>query len=534
MGIGLALRVTVSVAYRPVLLFPDSFGYLSHTVPFQLQWSRPGGYLAFLWPILQLTDSRYPIPALQHLMGLALAAGCYAFLLRRGIPRWGATLAVLPVLLDPLQLVLEHYLLSDVLFELLLVAACLVVLWKPRPGPGALLAAGVLVAAATLTRSAGSLVIVAFVVALVCLRVGWRRLLVFLLAALVPLAGYATAFHQEFGRWTLTAAGPRFLYARLAPIVQCDAVQLPEPERALCPSEPIDQRRVINYYIWGHRQAPQWTVKPPRGTTQLAMVRDYDRRVVRDEPWVYARSVIGHFALGFAPTRTGGIPGNPADHWLFEDHYWVLDGVIAQGLRPPSAKAGTSYDPATASFLAGYRRWLWTPGPLLAVLLLAGLAAAFGLGRARRSGDRVATGLLVACCVVPLATGAAVAGFSWRYQLPQLPLLPVAGALGLAALVRGRAPGRAVTPPVRVLDTLTSRMIRALPRGSARVLARGQTTGRSQLAVAATLGACAGSASGAAAAWSGWADRLHSAAGGAVVAVLVVTMLLVSRGCANR
>jgi hypothetical protein len=531
---GLALRITVMVAYRPVLLFPDSFDYLSHAVPFQLQWARPGGYLAFLWPILQLTDSRYPIPVLQHLMGLGLAVACYLFLLRRGIPRWGATLAVLPVLLDPLQLVLEHYLLSDALFELLLVGACLAVLWKPRPGVGALLAAGLLVAAATLTRSAGSLVIVAFVVALACLRIGWRRMLVFLLAALVPLAGYATEFHREHGQWSLTAAGPRFLYARLAPIVHCDAVRLPQPERALCPREPIDQRRVINYYIWGRHQAPQWTVQPPPGTTQLAMVDDYDRRVVRSQPWVYARSVIGQFALGFAPTRTGGIPGNPADHWLFEDHYWVLDDIIAQGLRPASAEAGTSYDPGAASFLAGYRRWLWTPGPLLALLLVAGLAAAFGLGRARRSGDRVATGLLVACCVVPLVTGAAVAGFSWRYQLPQVPLLPVAGALGVAALVRGRAPGRMVSPPVRVLDTVTAGVLRVLPGRASRLAATGRTGARAGTVVAVVLGACAGILSGAAAAWSGWADRTLSAAGGAVVATVVVTMLLVARRRAAR
>ena len=535
--LGLALRVTVMVAYRPVLLFPDSFGYLSHAVPFHLQWARPGGYLAFLWPILQLTDSRYPIPALQHLMGLALAVACYAFLLRRGIPRWGATLAALPVLLDPLQLVLEHYLLSDVIFELLLVGACLLLLWKPRPGPGALLAAGLAVAAATLTRGAGTLVLVVFVVALVCLRVGWRRMLVFLLAALVPLAGYATEFHREHGRWSLTSAGPRFLYARLAPIVHCDGVRLPSSERGLCPREPIGQRRVINYYIWGHRQAPQWTVQPPPGTSQLAMVADYDRRVVRSQPWVYGRSVIGHFALGFAPTRTVEVPGNPADHWLFEDHYWVLDDIIAQGLRPPSAEAGTSSDPAAASFLAGYRRWLWTPGPLLALLLVTGLAAAFGLRRARWSGDRVATGLLVACCVVPLATGAAVAGFSWRYQLQQLPLLPVAGALGLAALVRGRRAGRTVDPPVRVLDTMAERVVRMLPRGLAGAAGRGAASGRTSAvvaavvaaAVAAVVAACVGAVSGALAAWSGWVDRPLAVAGGAAVGITIAVMLLVSR-----
>ncbi len=502
--LGLALRVTAMVAYRPVLLFSDSFVYLQHTVPFHLQWQRPGGYLAFLWPILHFGGSLYTVPVLQHLFGLGLAVACYAFLLRRGLPRWGATLAVLPLLLDPLQLVLEHYLLSDTLFELLLVGACLVVLWKPRPGAVAMLAAGVLVAAATLTRGAGTLLVVVFLVALVCLRVGWRRLVVFLLAVLIPVAGYTVEFHREYGQYAVTTAGARFVYARLAPIVHCGAVELPRYEEPLCPGGPVDQRKVINYYIWGHHRAPQWTVPPPRGMTQLQMVKDYDKRVVRSQPWVYARSVIGQFALGFAPTRTVGIGGNPASHWLFENHYWPLDDMIARGLQPRSNLQGTSDDPAAAAFLTGYRRWLWTPGPLMAALLLAGLIAASGVGRARRSGDRIAIGLLLASCLVPLVTGAAVAGFSWRYQLPQVPLLPVAGALAVAALARGRAPGREGADR---------------PRAAA----------AAQPAMAVLAGVACGSASGAAAAWSGWAAAVPAGYGGAVVGALVTGMLLVAR-----
>jgi len=35
--------------------------------------------------------------------------------------------------------------------------------------------------------------------------------------------------------------------------------------------------------------------------------------------------------------------------------------------------------------------------------------------------------------------------FSWRYQLPAVVLLPLAGALGMTALVRGR-PSRSAAP----------------------------------------------------------------------------------------
>lgn len=530
-----AVRVTVMVAYRPVLLFPDSFGYLRHTIPFRLMWQRPAGYQALLWPLVHLPHWRYLVPALQHLMGLGLAIACYAFLVRRGLPRWGATLAVLPLLFDPLQLVLEHYLLSDTLFELLLVGACLLLLWHPRPGYWAMALAGLAMAGATLTRGAGTLIILVFVIALLCLRVGWRRMVTFLVAAIIPLGVYSVAYHQQYGSYAITSAGPRFLYARLATIVRCHPLQLPSYERPLCPQGPPRDREVINWYIWGHQRAPQWQVPPPPGMTQLQMVKDYDKRVVRQQPLVFTRSVITHFAMGFAPSRAVHIGGNPSEHWLFEDHYWVLDRLIKNGFQPPSARAGTSSNHAAATFMTRYRTHLWTPGPLLALLGLVGLVAAFGVGRSRWSGDRVAIGLLLGACLVPLATGAAVSGFSWRYQMPQLPMLPLAGALGIAALGRGRAPGRTVDTPLRLLDSTAAALARLpMPAGLRSGLERGCERGVVQWLLALLAGVAAGVVSGLVVVRSGWADPAHCAGGGLVVGVVVTVLLLVSRAHAAR
>ena len=81
-----------------------------------------------------------------------------------------------------------------------------------------------------------------------------------------------------------------------------------------------------------------------------------------------------------------------------------------------------------------------TPGPVLAACAVAALAAAAGLGRARRSGLRVAAWTFAGLCLVVLVTAAMGSQFSWRYQLPQLVLLPPAGALGLTALLRRDLP----------------------------------------------------------------------------------------------
>jgi len=85
-------------------------------------------------------------------------------------------------------------------------------------------------------------------------------------------------------------------------------------------------------------------------------------------------------------------------------------------------------------------------------LLLAGIAGIV-TGRGRRGqGDR---GLALACLLitgtaVSVLLGADLYEFSWRYQLPALVTLPVAGALGAtalaAALARRRRRAAAPTP----------------------------------------------------------------------------------------
>jgi hypothetical protein len=101
---------------------------------------------------------------------------------------------------------------------------------------------------------------------------------------------------------------------------------------------------------------------------------------------------------------------------------------------------GPVVDRPVAAWLTGYQHLGHTPGPLLAAGAVLALLAVAGVGRARRSGLRVAAWTFASLCLVTLVTAAMSSTFSWRYQLVQLPLLPPAGALGLAALLGRRAP----------------------------------------------------------------------------------------------
>jgi hypothetical protein len=521
---GIVIRVVVGLAYRPAILFYDSNGYLTVAAHPALGTLRPIGYSLLLWPLRTLVPgSLEPIVVVQHALGLLVAVACYAFLVRRGLPPWGATLATLPLLLDPLQLVLEHYVLSDVAFEAMLVAACLLLLWKERPTVVLLVGAGLTAGSCALVRGAGTFLLVAFLVAVVCLRVGWVRVVVFGVAAILPIAVYATAYHSKYGVYALSQSGSRFLYARLAPLVRCDDPQLhlPPYEKMLCPRHPVGSRPSSDYYMWGHHKGPAYHVVPPPGMTTEQVLGDFSKRVVRAQPAAFAEAVLADFGRGFLPSRTYDVPGFPSRYWLFRDHYWMLE---TRDWQPRAA-------PGPAGFLQTYREVLWTPGPLNALLLLASAAAAIGVGRARRCGDRVAIALIAGSGTLTLVTTAAVSGFSWRYQLPQLALFPVAGALAVAALARGPAPGRPAAPaPLRLLDRAAGLVAARSP-----VLRRAHERGWLAALLALVVGAVVAFLVAVGAVGSGWFRRVPGGVAGLASGLVVMVWLVVTqrRGAAG-
>jgi hypothetical protein len=108
--------------------------------------------------------------------------------------------------------------------------------------------------------------------------------------------------------------------------------------------------------------------------------------------------------------------------------------LAALGFKAPAVRDGP------AAFLADYGRWFYVPGPVLAaglVVAVAGLA----VGTRRRGTPKTtrdACLLFTLSAVLVLIPPAVFATFDWRYQLPQLSLIPVAAVLGAAMLGNGR------------------------------------------------------------------------------------------------
>jgi hypothetical protein len=431
---GVALRVVTLLAYRPALIYWDTTRYLENVADLVPHSVRPLGYPAFL-AALPIEHSLAVVALVQHGMGIAMAAVLYALLVRLGVARWLAALATLPVLLDAYQLNIEQYVLSETLFELLVVAAAALVLWGPRPGVARSAGAGLALAAAALTRGSGLLLLAPVLVAVLALRPRPAALAALVLGCAAPLAGYAAWYDSLYGSYSLTGYGGRFLYARVAPFADCTRFAVPSDERRLCPVEPLGQRPTVEDFMWSHDVSPVYRIHRDR----QARAGAFAKRVIRHQPLDYARVVAGDFLRAFAPTRTERPGELPISRWQFQLRYPIYRAETTAVIRAHGGTRG-QVDLPLARFLRGYQRFAYVPGPVLGTALVAALLAALGLGRARDPRLRAAAFLLAALGATVLLTAVAVNQFTWRYWLPELVLLPPAGALAVSALMGRRSP----------------------------------------------------------------------------------------------
>jgi 4-amino-4-deoxy-L-arabinose transferase-like glycosyltransferase len=429
--LGAALRGVVLAAYHPALIFPDSVRYLQYAHNFiDGRWSpdalRQSGYSVLIIPVAALHDL-WLIPLTQHLAGLATAVLVYAVLIRLGARTWLAALATIPVLFDPLQLVLEQYVLTDVWTMVLIIGALVLLVWR-RDGPTLPRAAmaGLLLGVAVTFRDQELIMIVPAALYVLLLR-GRRliRLAALIGCFLVPVVGYLGWFAAAHGPWNFTTFDGAFLYGRVADFADCRGLNLPAYERPLCPAEPPAQR-VADFYTWDP-ESPQWTFTPPAGRSRDVVVRDFSLRILRHQPAAYAEAVVRDFGYGFSAVRGAGPERYSPAYLQFQTTIRPDKAAYASigklGYQAPEIRSGP------AAFLAPYGRWFYLPGPLFA----AGLVLALG-GLVFGRGDRKALLLFTVSSVTILLPPAMFATFDWRYQLPQLSLIPVAAVLGADAI----------------------------------------------------------------------------------------------------
>ena len=464
---GLALRVLTEVAYRPALLYIDSAKYLVGSGG-----TAPEGYQVLLLRPLVPVGGLALVAAVQHAFGLAIAIAVYALLIRRRVPRWAAALAAAPVLLDAYQLQLEQTVMPDVLFETMIAAGLLLLLWPRPPGRKGLwpVAAGALVLGATATvREIGGVLIVPTVIFALATARRRRTGRATLATAcfVLPVFGYMAAAYFVTGHFGLASNGPAPEYGRAAAAADCATLTIPADERALCPS---GARTLALGGIDGllhNPQSPGHTVPVPPGTTRAHLLAGFSLSVFRQQPLRVAASIASDSVRLFALTRDGDPEITSIARWQFQTFYptyphrYTMAAFTRLARQYGSGGDLVAVKPA-ATVLRDYQLGGgYTPGPLYAAGLVAGLLGSLaGLAgrRALTAEDKelAAACLLVTLSAVVLLLSSDAYEFSWRYQLPAVVMLPVAGALGLTVLAGRINRARASTQALTAVQTSTA------------------------------------------------------------------------------
>ncbi len=448
-------RVLAMLGFQPALLFRlDSYDYLSGAVHPSPNLINVSGYSLFLW-LLRPLHSLIIVVAVQHAMGLAVAVMAYALLRRHGLAARGATLATLPVLFDPGQLVAEQLVMADLLAMTLIMAGLTVLLIRRVLSLPAIVAAGLLVGASATVRPTALPLVVLVPGYLLLRRAGWRRAAgwlrggVALAAGLVPVLGYLTWFAAVHGSFTMTDSDGLFLWSRTMSFANCAVIRPPENLRPLCPgaqpgalAQPTPSLRPQPItYLWDHR-AWQWQHSPPEsvpGTAAFTPAKNgralrFAIRAIETQPFAYLGVVARDSLRPFTMASALRFPGyQPSTASLPKaDRNYAIGAIQAytgttQGIAGDlSSGLGTRLQQPYAAIMDEYQRFVYLPGPVLALILLAGLAG--GLMPRRRTAEGA---FLWISAVVLMILPTAEHEYDYRYILPSVPLACAAAALAL-------------------------------------------------------------------------------------------------------
>ena len=376
------VRIIVMLGYPGARLIPDSRDYVLVALRMQPFLFRPSGYSAMLW-LLRPFHSLAVVIGIQHAMGLGIGVAGYALLRRKGLPGWGATLAMVPVLLSAYALQVEHFLLSDTLFALLVMIAVVAVMWWPDPPLWICALAGLALAAATLVRSQGLPLLVVFLACLLIRFARWRTIvgvLVMCAAFVIPVATYAEWFESVHGTFRITNGDGAFLYAAATAFADCAKIKPPAAEHRLCLNVPVSKRAYPAFYVWTGgplRAVPGGLF----GNLADKLGTDFTLRAIRAQPLDYLRVVWRYFWEDFRLNKDI----HATDALQRESALDKMEEMFPTTIPGPPAFAVPfydAYDPAGpdlrviqpyAGWIRDYQRVIVVSGPLLGVILLTGL-----------------------------------------------------------------------------------------------------------------------------------------------------------------
>jgi hypothetical protein len=403
--VGAIIRVAVARMGVPSV-YQDSLIYLrlAKNAPFGFSALRPNGYPLLIRVLSVGTGNLRWITDLQHVAGLALGVLVYLLLVRLGTRRWLAAVAVAVVVIDAYGVALETDVLSETFFTVS-VTASVVLVAATRRGTPALVASGLLLALAVVTRAVGIFAVPVWLAYVGLLGLGWRRALVAVAAVVVPVLGYCTFHSVHGGSFGFTDGDGWFLYAKVGPIIDCSHAHVPPATLSLCHGPTVSDP---DFYLFSRASPAQQLFFGPVGDVDVdtaitpasdRLLRDFSLGVIRAHPLAYMRLVSSDVVHYLGPKKA------PVELSLYGSHGSLEDR---------------------------YGRYVHVPWWLVPA------ATAVALGAlVTRQAHRLEIGLLVGMAWALLVGSSATAGFNPRYTIPLVPLLVCAAALGAEVLVAG-------------------------------------------------------------------------------------------------
>jgi 4-amino-4-deoxy-L-arabinose transferase-like glycosyltransferase len=464
----LALAVRLAFAFRaPPFVTNDSLSYLLpgfdliHGAGFAPILKRPPLYPLFVGGVMgAFGEELRAVMLAQHLLGVATVLLTYGIGRLLFGPLGGIVGALLTALSGPV-IVTEHYLMSEGLFTVLLLAGLLAYLAGVSRGcdrggldaraPSGALAwlalAGVLLGLAALTRPIAQLVLVLLVVALPLLLPRWRPALLggAVMVALFGLTVLPWMVRNQAVQGTFAIAGGsgEGLAVRTIRYDQRFDFSPPpggDPDRTLARARKIyrDEAGDGSAFELARRLHDELGLSEVEADR---LMRTIALQAIMRQP--------GYYLLGTADMLVQTSVGRPV---RLRQDWQPWRGIVWEERARPLLPEPTAVE--ERSFGAAERLvTLYDPArvaPLLALLVLLGIVG----GALRGQRTVLLVGLVVGSL---LLAGAALIGIEWRYRFPLDPLVNTLAAGGLVLLAGLAQAGwrRLPLPPWRDRPTIT-------------------------------------------------------------------------------
>ena len=448
----MVLRIVTMVGYQPILMLQrDTYTYLSLALRMDVTGWRPSLYPMLIKPLAELGNLQL-LSLVQHLAGLAVAVMFYLLMRRLGLSAIVAALGVVPVLLDGYMINIEHYLLTEAFFNLSVAGALMLIAFPRRPSIVGVGASGFIIGLSMLLRFVGAVTLLPALLYLLLRRLGAARAVALIAGFAIPLGAYGLYFStQTGGSFGVTDSNGLFLYGRVVEFADCDEVEVADELQEYCPTGPIES---ATKGVFTSGLETKKVREDPQGNSKLLR---FGRQMILAQPGAYAGAVVSDFARFFEPTDPEEQEPN-VKRWRFVRTIEEADPhpIVLTNEGGPPARSGITTEftikEGPATFLRSYQNVAYTYGPLLALLLIVGLAGGF---LARRSEDEERSlgpeCLLFSLVAVLLLLGPTMlAVYHFRYVLTAIPLAGVAGALGFTVLKRRFGSEKGVSYPNQV------------------------------------------------------------------------------------